>query len=99
MKRPRATNTRSLLLVMAICAAGTAVGILEVSTMQTTMMLRRAVHNELRDNRKLVEKRELLESQVWTLKASPRVAMRATEMLGMHTPRRDQRVVVGDRNP
>ena len=99
MRRPRATNSWRLILVMAFCMVATAIGIREVVVTQKTMILRRSVLDELRRNRALVQTREQLEQQVWSLKAAPRVALRATELLGMHAPRRDERVVVDGNTP
>ena len=99
MKQPRGTNAWQLILVMVLCAVGTAIGIHEVKVTQKTMILRRAVLDELRHNRALVETREQLEQQVWSLKSTPRVALRASELLGMHAPRRDERIVTDDNTP
>ena len=94
MRRYRSTNGWKMVAVAAGVAVVTAVGLHHVWLAQRTLFFRRAVFVEIQRNRSLVQERELLERQVAELKAAPRVALRARELLGMRPPRPDEMIVI-----
>lgn len=94
MKRLRGSNSWVLLAVTAAAVLVTSLGVHHVWLAQKTLFFRRAVFVELQKNRTLVQQRDILERQVAELRAAPRVAWRARELLGMRPPRPDEMIVV-----
>jgi len=92
--RLRGSNTWKLWLVVAAAGVVTLVGVHHVWIAQRPLFLKREVFVELQKNRRLVREREVLEREVAELRATPRVALRATEILNMRPPRPDERIVV-----
>jgi cell division protein FtsB len=94
VKKLRGSNGMALLAVTGAAILVTALGLHHVWLAQKTLFFRRAVFVELQRNRALVQERDILERQVAELRAAPRVAWRARELLGMRPPRPDEMIVV-----
>ena len=93
MKTPRSRNGWVLVLVTLISLVVTGAGLRHVYDAQRTLSLRHNLYLEIQRNRALVQAKEVLERQVWALRATPRISEIAKTVLGMHAPKTDELLV------
>jgi len=90
VKRIRTSNGWKLVLLFVAASVITAVGARHIWMSREPLLLKQQVFNELSRNRALLRERDVLGRQIYELRATPRVNLWASDLLGMRVPRPDE---------
>jgi cell division protein FtsL len=97
--RLKIRNLWQILLVTFSCAFFTYAGIRHIESVRTPLLVRQALFEEITKRKALIEEKKRLDEELYSLKAFPRVLLRARDLLGMRPVTPDDKVIIRSSEP